>query len=366
MRRLLSLVFIVAFSACTGSDTKLPLDQLRLPPGFTITVYAENVRNARSLALGPGNVVYVGTRSAGNVYALADANNDQRADEVITVANGLNVANGVTIHNGALYVVENNRVLRFPDITQQLRKHPKFQVVYDKLPTRSHHGWRYARFGPDGKLYVAVGAPCNICEPNPEVFATIWRMNPDGSGVETFARGVRNSVGFDWDPQTRELWFTDNGRDNLGDDQPPDKLNHAPKAGLHFGYPYCHGGDIADREYGKQAPCSKFMAPALKLDPHGAALGMRFYTGAQFPAHYKNGVFIAQHGSWDRTEPIGYRVLFVPMQDGKPGKPEIFVDGWLRGGRASGRPVDILVMPDGALLVSDDQAGVVYRVAYSK
>ena len=366
MRRLVSLAFVVLSVACIDSEPKLSLDALRVPPGFTISLYADNVRNARSLALGPGNVVYVGTRSAGNVYALADANNDQRADEVITVANGLNVANGVTIHNGALYVVENNRVLRFPDITQQLRKHPKFQVVYDKLPTRSHHGWRYARFGPDGKLYVAVGAPCNICEPNPEVFATIWRMNPDGSGVETFARGVRNSVGFDWDPQTRELWFTDNGRDNLGDDQPPDKLNHAPKAGLHFGYPYCHGGDIADPEYGKQAPCSKFMAPALKLDPHGAALGMRFYTGAQFPAHYKNGVFIAQHGSWDRTEPIGYRVLFVPMQDGKPGKPEVFIDGWLRGGKATGRPVDILVMPDGALLVSDDQAGVVYRVAYSK
>ena len=366
MRKFASFFVVNALCACTDSEPKLSLDALRVPPGFTISLYADNVRGARSLVLGSDNIVYVGTRGTGKVYALPDRNGDRRADEVITVAEGLDRPNGVTLHAGALYVVENHRVLRFPDIARQYRNRPSYQVVYDKLPTENSHGWRYARLGPDGKLYIAVGAPCNICEPDPDRYAAILRLNPDGGGREIYARGVRNSVGFDWDPQTKDLWFIDNGRDNLGDDQPSDELNHAGKAGLHFGYPYCHGGDLPDPEYGKQAPCAKFMAPALKLDPHGAALGMRFYTGAQFPAHYKNGVFIAQHGSWDRTEPIGYRVLFVPMQDGKPGKPEIFVDGWLRGGRASGRPVDILVMPDGALLVSDDQAGVVYRVAYSK
>jgi glucose/arabinose dehydrogenase len=360
----LALGFVAACCACTGGNAALPLDTLHLPPGFRIGVYADHVRNARSLALGPDNVVYVGTRRAGKVYALIDSNGDQRADDVVTVASGLHAPNGVTAHDGALYVAENHRVLRFPDIAKHLRERPSYQVIYDELPMQAHHGWRYARFGPDGKLYVAVDAPCNICEPDRDRYAAIRRMNPDGSGVEVYARGVRNSVGFDWDPRTGDLWFTDNGRDYLGDNRPPDELNHASAPGLDFGYPYCHGGDLPDPEYGRQAPCTRFTAPAVKLTPHGAALGMRFYTGTQFPSHYRSGVFIAQHGSWNRSEPIGYRVLFVPMRDGKPGDPEIFAQGWLDRGKAWGRPVDVLVMPDGALLVSDDRAGTVYRIAY--
>lgn len=365
MPRSIWLFLAIALFGCTGSEAALPLDQLRLPPGFKISLFAEGVDNARSLALAPDGTVYVGTRGGGgNVYALPDRDHDQRADEVVTIASGLNVPNGVDVHAGALYVAENNRILRFADIAKRLRDKPQPEVMYDKLPQEGHHGWRYARFGPDGKLYVAVGAPCNICKPDPDRYAVILRMNADGSDVAPYARGVRNSVGFDWDPRTKDLWFTDNGRDYLGDNRPPDELNQATEAGLHFGYPYCHGGDIADPEYGAQSRCSRFVPPALKLDPHGAALGMRFYTGTQFPSQYRSGIFVAQHGSWNRSTPIGYRVLFVPIENGKPAGAEVFAEGWLQDGRAWGRPVDVLVMPDGSLLVSDDRAGVVYRISY--
>jgi glucose/arabinose dehydrogenase len=367
MRRFVLLSLIAASSACTGGDKpRLSLDMLRVPSGFSISQYADGVRGARSLALGPDNVVYVGTRGAGKVYALPDRNGDHRADEVVVVAEKLDRPNGIAVHNDALYVVENHRVLRFDNIGKNFRERPPYRVVYDKLPTEDHHGWRYARFGPDGKLYIAIGAPCNICEPDPNRYAVIVRLNADGSGRNVYARGVRNSVGFDWDPRTKDFWFTDNGRDYLGDDAPPDELNHATAADLHFGYPYCHGGDLPDPEYGKKSPCDRFVAPVVKLDPHGAVLGMRFYTGAQFPAHYQNGIFIAEHGSWNRSDPVGYRVLFVPMPNDKPEPVEVFADGWLRDDNVLGRPVDVLVMPDGALLVSDDHAGVVYRIVYGK
>lgn len=352
-------LFFLSISAFAA----LPLDQLKLPPEFSVEVYADHVEDARSLALGPDGTVYVGSLRAGNVYALPDRNHDGRADEVIVLARGLNGPNGVDVHDGALYVAENQRIIRFPDIAQRLRNPPKPEVVYDKLPTETHHGWRYARFGPDGKLYVSIGAPCNVCERNPDRYALIERLNADGSGLDVFARGIRNSVGFDWQPQTHTLWFTDNGRDLLGDDVPPDELNHASRPGLHFGFPFCHGGDVPDPEFGKQRRCAEFTAPAVKLAPHAAALGMRFYTAQQFPAHYRNGIFIAEHGSWNRTDPIGYRVTFVPFVNGEPSGYEVFAQGWLQSGRAWGRPVDVLVMPDGALLVSDDKAGVVYRIA---
>ncbi len=350
----------------TPSLAAPPIEKLRLPPGFGVDIYADNVEDARSLTLGPDNTVYVGTRRAGKVYALVNRNRAARAEEVVVLADGLNSPNGVSVRDGALYVVENHRVVRFPDVAQHLRDKPKPEIVYDKLPTESSHGWRYAKFGPDQKLYVAVGAPCNICKPDPDRHALILRMNADGTGAEPYARGIRNSVGFDWHPQTKELWFTDNGRDWMGDDQPPDELNHAPKAGMHFGYPYCHGGDIADPEYGKEKACTAFEPPALKLAPHTASLGVRFYTGDKFPERYRNGLFIAEHGSWNRSEPMGYRIMFVPLQNGKPAGYEVFAQGWLQGGRnVWGRPVDLLGMPDGALLVSDDRAGVVYRVVYN-
>jgi glucose/arabinose dehydrogenase len=236
-------------------------------------------------------------------------------------------------------------------------------VITDRFPRETHHGWKFIRFGPDGWLYVPVGAPCNIGEPDP-AHALISRIKPDGTAYEVFARGIRNSVGFDWDPRSKELWFTDNGRDMLGDDLPSDELNHAARAGMHFGYPYCHQGDTADPEFGGKRACAEFAPPAVKLGAHVASLGMRFYTGASFPAEYRNNIFVAEHGSWNRSKMIGYRIARVVVEGGRVTKHEVFAEGWLQNESAWGRPVDLEVMPDGSLLVSDDLAGVVYRIAY--
>jgi glucose/arabinose dehydrogenase len=350
--------------ACAPTSLALPLEQIKLPPGFEIGIYASDVPNARSMALSPSGTLFVGTRSAGNVYAIVDRNGDFKPDDVITVARGLNSPNGVAFRDGALYVAEVNRVLRFDNIEHRLTSSSQPVVVTDKFPSDRHHGWKFMRFGPDGLLYVPVGAPCNICERNPDRYAVIMRMHPDGTGLETFARGIRNTVGFDWHPDTKELWFTDNGRDWLGDDRPPDELNHAPRPGMHFGFPYCHGGMIRDPEFGSRHPCSEFTPPVQNLDPHVAALGMRFYTGTTFPAEYHNQIFIAEHGSWNRTEPVGYRVTLVRLDGNRAVSYEPFAEGWLQAGRPWGRPVDVLVMPDGSLLVSDDLADVIYRIRY--
>jgi len=340
---------------------RLPLQHIKLPPGFEISVFADGVPSARSLALGKNNVLFVGTRSD-RVYAVRYR--DARATQVITVASGLNMPNGVALRDGALYVAEVSRILRFDAIEAQLDARPKPVIVTDRYPRETHHGWKFIRFGPDGRLYVPVGAPCNICEPDTARYALISRIRPDGSGYEVFARGIRNSVGFDWDPRTKELWFTDNGRDRLGDDLPSDELNHAPRPGMHFGYPYCHQGDTADPEFGSKRSCSEFSPPAVKLGPHVAALGMRFYSGEGFPAEYRDNLFIAEHGSWNRSKKIGYRVARVVVEGGRVVKHEVFAEGWLQGESAWGRPVDLEVMPDGSLLVSDDHAGVIYRIAY--
>jgi glucose/arabinose dehydrogenase/predicted nucleotidyltransferase len=346
-----------------GGQT-LPLERIKLPPGFRIEVYAGGVANARSLALSPNGTVFVGTRQEGKVYAVVDRDGDRRADQVITIAEGLNMPNGVAFRDGALYVAEVSRVLRFDGIEARLNNPPKPVVVTDALPRDRHHGWKFIAFGPDGWLYVPVGAPCNICERDPDRYAVIMRLRPDGTGLQTFARGIRNTVGFDWHPQTRELWFTDNGRDWMGDDLPPDELNRAPRPGLHFGYPYCHGGTIPDPEFGDKRACAEFVPPVQNLGPHVAALGMRFYTGTMFPPAYRQQIFIAEHGSWNRSTPIGYRVTLVRLDGDRAVSYEVFAEGWLQGSRAWGRPVDVLVMPDGALLVSDDRAGVIYRISY--
>jgi glucose/arabinose dehydrogenase len=336
---------------------------VKLPPGFEISVFAENVEDARSLALGDAGTLFVSTRTAGNVYAIKY--DGKRALEVITIASGMNLPNGVAFREGALYVAEVNRVLRYDNVEAQLHNLPKPVVINAKLPSERHHGWKFIRFGPDGWLYVPVGAPCNICEPG-DPYAAILRMRADGSGLEVYARGVRNSVGFDWHPQTKELWFTDNGRDMLGDDTPPDELNYAPTAGMHFGYPYCHGADVKDPQFGAKRQCSEFTAPAVNFQAHVATLGMRFYTGEMFPAEYRNRIFVAQHGSWNRSRKVGYRVVSIRFKDGKA-QEEVFAEGWLQPGeKVWGRPVDILVMPDGALLVSDDHAGAIYRISYRK
>jgi glucose/arabinose dehydrogenase len=344
----------------------LPLDQIILPPGFEISIYASDVKNARSMTLSPGGTLFVGTRSAGSVYAVLDRNGDFKADEVITIAQGLNMPNGVAFHDGDLYVAEVNRVLRFDDIETRLTGSSQPVVVNASFPTDQAHGWKFMRFGPDGWLYVPVGAPCNICDADLDRYAVIMRMRPDGTGLETFARGIRNTVGFDWHPQTGELWFSENGRDWMGDDRPPDELNRAPQPGLHFGYPHCHGGTIVDPEYGRGRSCAEFAPPVQNLAPHVAALGMRFYTGTTFPAGYQRQIFIAEHGSWNRTTPVGYRVTLVRLDGNRAVAYEPFAEGWLQGGRAWGRPVDVLVMPDGSLLVSDDHADVIYRIRYTQ
>ena len=361
---------IVVSTAGVIAAVDAPLDKLTLPGGFQIEVYAE-VENARQMALGPNGTLFVGSRRAGNVYAVLDENQDQSADRVVTIASGLRMPNGVAFRDGALYVAEVNRVLRFEGIESRLDDPPEPVVINDGLPTERSHGWKFIAFGPDGKLYVPVGAPCNVCDRTGEDprFGTILRMNPDGSGEEIFAQGIRNSVGFDWHPAAGELWFTNNGRDRLGDEMPPDTLNHAPEPGLHFGFPFCHAGDIQDPEFTAR-PCSEFRPPAQKLGPHVASIGMRFYTGSMFPAEYRNQIFIAEHGSWNRTPEAGhtgYRITVAQVEGGRVTGYDVFAKGWLEATNESwGRPADVLVMPDGALLVSDDTLGVIYRISYRR
>ncbi|MGE5316123.1 MAG: PQQ-dependent sugar dehydrogenase [Acidobacteriota bacterium] len=354
-----SLAFVMA-----AEEKHLPLEKITLPPGFSISIYA-HVPNARSMTLGAKGTVFVGTRGDDRVFAVVDADRNGSADRVVEIASDLDAPNGVAFRNGALYVAEYSRILRFDRIEENLAHPPKPVVINDSYPKDKSHGWKFIAFGPDGKLYVPVGAPCNICEEKDPIYASITRLNADGSGREIFARGIRNTVGFDWHPQTKELWFTENGRDRMGDDVPADELNRAPKSGMHFGFPYIHQGDLPDPEYGKGKNARDYTAPAQKLGPHVAALGMRFYTGTMFPEEYRNQIFIAEHGSWNRSTPIGYRVMLVKLKGGTPVSYTPFAEGWLDGRRSWGRPVDVLLMPDGALLVSDDQAGVIYRIAYS-
>jgi glucose/arabinose dehydrogenase len=354
---LLSLVV-----ACQARE--ISLSGIKLPPGFTIEVFVRNVPGARSLALGDKGTIFVGTRDEGKVYAIRNPGSPQA--EVITLARGLNMPNGVAFRDGALYVAEISRVIRFDDIEDHLKNPPQPILVNGSFPHEKHHGWKFIRFGPDGRLYVPVGAPCNVCESKDPRFATIMRMDPDGKNLEIFARGVRNTVGFDWYPTSHELWFTDNGRDLLGDDTPPDELNRAVAAGLHFGFPYWHGREIPDPQFGGKLKKGEFVPPEIELPAHVASLGMRFYTGAMFPTEYHNQIFIAEHGSWNRSVPNGYRVSLVRLQGNRAVSYRVFAEGWLSGGEAWGRPVDLQVMPDGSLLVSDDRAGAIYRISYRK
>lgn len=353
-------------SVCRAADRHIDsyLDLIKLPPGFKIDLYAGDIPNARSMAMSPDGILFVGTRRAGRVYAVVDHNRDFRADEVVTLIEGLNMPNGVAFRKGSLYVAEVNRILRFDAIEKRLHSPPKPVIVNDTFPRKKHHGWKYIAFGPDDRLYVPVGAPCNICESKDPRFASIMRMQSDGSELEIFTHGVRNSVGFDWHPTTGDLWFTNNGRDWMGDDLPPDTLHHAAIKGLHFGYPYCHAGTIPDPKYGVKQSCNKYTPPAMELGPHVAPLGMKFYTGNMFPQRYHHQIFIAEHGSWNRSVPIGYRITLALLEESKAVRYEIFAEGWLQGGKAWGRPVDVLVLKDGSLLVSDDRAGVVYRITY--
>lgn len=379
----LLIALLFGFSACGEQKEKqeesqplvqydepasvIPVDKLKLPAGFKIEVFADSIDGARSMALGDDGTLFVGTREK-TIYAIQDRDKDFKADKIRVLDTSLNVPNGVAFKNGSLYVAEVNRLLRYDGIESQLDSLPEPQVVYDDYPTEFHHGWKYIAFGPDDKLYVPVGAPCNICDStvSDKRFASITRMDIDGSNREIYAHGVRNSVGFTWHPESKELYFTDNGRDMLGDDTPPCELNRVTEVGQHFGYPFCHGGEVKDPEFGDQRACDEFVAPVQNLGAHVAPLAVKFYTGDMFPEKYKKYAFIAEHGSWNRSKKVGYKIALVGIENGKATSYETFLDGWLdeESQERFGRPVDLLFLEDGSLLISDDFGDAIYRVTY--
>ena len=360
MRPLLILLLaVLSLPACAATK----LNQLTLPPGFRIALYSDQVPNARAMTLGTNGTVFVGSAGAGKVYALTDSNGDGVADKVRVLASGLQLPMGVAFHDGDLYVSAVSRIVVLRDIEHHLDNPPEPELITDKLPTETHHGGKFIAFGPDGKLYVPIGAPCNICDPAPD-HGKLLRMNADGSAWQDVALGVRNTVGFDWQPGTHHLWFTDNGRDLMGDDMPSDELNEITRLGEHFGYPFCHQGDTLDPKFGAGKSCKDYTPPVLKLGAHVAALGMRFYTGKQFPAAYNGAVLIAEHGSWNRSKKSGYRVMTVRLHGNKVLSYAPLVTGFEQNELAWGRPVDVQPLADGSVLISDDLAGAVYRLTY--
>jgi len=341
---------------------EIPVDKIKVPAGFKVSLWAHGISNARVMTWGDKGTLFVSSRVAGNLYAVTDRGGQR---EVKVIAKGLNMPNGIAFKDGTLYVAEISRITRMAGIEDQLDSPPTMEVVYDTLPKDLPHGWKYLAFGPDGKLYFNIGAPCNICVP-PDTHANISRVNADGSGFEYVAHGVRNSVGFDWHPVSKALYFATHSRDWLGDDVPSDRLDVSTKKGQHFGFPFCHQGDILDPELGRGRSCGEFAKPLLKTGPHVAGNGVQFYTGSMFPASYKNRLFLAQRGSWNRTQKSGFRVMTATLSQGGAPKYEVFAEGWLQGNEIWGRPVYTQQMKDGSLLISDDYAGAIYRVAYQR
>lgn len=361
---MIQYIFTTLFLCQISLASDLPLEKIKLPKGFSISVYAKDIPNARAMTWGANGTLFVGSRGAGNIYAV------KPNGEITTLVENLNMPSGVAFKDGNLYVAEVHRILKFNNIENQIESIKTKKLKYDVIaeyPKDSHHGWKFTAFGPDGKLYVPQGAPCNVCEVK-DLYGTISRLDENGKNLEIIAKGVRNSVGFDWHPVTKEMWWTDNGRDMLGDDVPNDELNRISKEGQHFGFPYCHAGEVLDPEFGKNKKCSDYEKPAQKLGPHVAAIGMRFYTGKSFPQKYQQQIFIAEHGSWNRSVPIGYRITSVQLdKDNKTSKNyEVFAEGWLQNGKPWGRPADVINTPDGGLLVSDDFANVIYKIEYRK
>lgn len=344
---------------------KIPLDKLKVPAGFKVELWAHGMPGARMMTQGDKGTIFIGTRTIGRVYAVSD---DGGARKTRVLAQGLTQPNGVVFRNGALYVAAIEKVLRYDGIEDKLEAAPQPMDMTDafKLPSEQHHGWKFLAFGPDNKLYVPIGAPCNICEPSAN-HAQIRRYNADGSGMEVVARGVRNSVGFDFHPRTGELWFTDNGRDWAGDDNPEEELNRVASVGANFGFPYCHAQGIPDPDLKKANACDGVVKPVATLGPHAAALGMRFYTGQMFPAEYRDKIFVARRGSWNRNQKFGYDVVAITVNpDGSNAKVEPFLTGFLDGNEFWGRPVDVMQMRDGALLVSDEENGAIFRISYQR
>lgn len=397
LRCLFAFLLLLNCALAKRGARNIQLDAIKLPPGFHISIYTNKVPGARQMALAQNGIIYVGTRTQGKIYGLLPNKNRNKAKVVFDFAKGLNMPNGVAYHQGHLYVAEHHKIIRFNNIDGRETKIIKPTVIAS-LPFKSAktHSWHYLSFGPDNMMYVSIGAPCNVCKSDDARFASILRMRPDGKAPEIFAKGIRNSVGFTWHPDTKAMWFTNNGRDWLGDNKPPDQLNVADKPGLDFGFPYYHARRIPDPIYGYMRKPQGLAFPKFELDPHVAALGLKFYTGDQFPKAYHNRLFIAEHGSWNRSIPIGYRIMMVSVAEKtkKPAKStrktksnkrkrskkkkqplnrtktrngltyQPFATGWLKRHDYWGRPVDILMMPDGSMLVSDDYAGVIYRIYY--
>ena len=357
--------FLAAFLTEQAQAAGPDISSLSLPPGFKIEVVSDDVPNARQMALSDTGVLYVGSRRAGNLYAVTGAfSTDTSEVKVQTIASDLVMPSGLVWHKGSLYVGALNRVLRYDDIDNKLASPPEPVVIANNLPDKKHHGWKYLNMGPDDALYVPVGAPCNICKSKDPRFASILRMDPATGETSIYAEGIRNTVGMAWHPERGELYFTDNGRDMLGDDVPQEEVNRVTSPGRHYGYPYIHAGTISDPEFGKDHKPSEFEPPLLKIQAHSAALGIDFYTGKSFPQRYQNALFIAEHGSWNRTKKVGYRVSVMFETDEGP-QYAPFITGWLDGQASWGRPNDVLATPDGNLLISDDQTGTIYRVSYS-
>jgi glucose/arabinose dehydrogenase len=345
----------------------IPVSKIKVPAGFKVELWASGLPGGRAMAASEdAKKIYVGTRAIGRVYEVSDAG-DKRTVRV--VVDKLTQPAGVAYGNGALYVMAIDKVLRFDGIAKNADAKPEDLTAKFELPPEQHHNWKYIAFGPDKKLYVPFGAPCNICEPSKE-YAQIRRYNADGSGKQVIATGVRNSVGFDWHPKTGELWFTDHGRDWMGNGGPQDELNRLAKPGANFGFPYCHANGIVDKDFKKPDACKGVTRPVTLMGPHTAVMGVKFYTGKMFPAEYRNAMFIARKGSWNREQPSGFDVVTVKADaDGKNAKVTPFMTGFQEGKQGYkfwGRPAYVLQMPDGALLVSDEQNGAIYRVSYTK
>lgn len=377
---ILPLLFIVfACSPTTQSnkildDSSTALGYLEVPKGFDVEVFATGVEGARQMAMSSDGIIYVGTRRTGDngkIYAVIDSNKDYVADSVHVVASGLRMPNGVAMRGSDLFVAEVSNIWKFKNIDSNYDANPEPELIADDYPTESSHGWKYIAFGPDDRLYVPVGAPCNVCnhEDDNPIYASLTRINPDGSDREIIAHGIRNTVGFTWHPETGNLWFTDNGRDWMGDDIPPCELNELAEEGAHFGFPYLHGNNIWDPEFGSSEDirAQDFTTPVQELGPHVAPLDVMFYTGEMFPDTYRNQALIAEHGSWNRSEKIGYQISIVTFDEtGTPTSYQPFIKGWLQeGDEIKGRPVAFLQMPDGSVLISDDHTGTIYRVSYS-
>ena len=370
-------ILIISLAICLSSlnfscSSKEEIDDsdlsfLEIPDGFKIEVFASDVENARAMCLGDEGTIFIGSRNEGKVYALKDTNGDFKADKKWVIAEGFNMPVGVAFKDGDLYFSAVGEIYVLRNIEGKLYSPGTPELYNNKFPNNEHHGWKYIAFSPNGDLFVPVGAPCNNCLSEDSIFASISKISSKNDDPEIVAHGVRNTVGFDWHPVTGELWFTDNGRDWLGDDLPPCELNRLESNGQHFGYPFCHGISVSDPEFGDQAACNQFVPAVQELQAHVAPLGMKFYRGNQFPEKYKHQVFIAEHGSWNRSTKVGYKVSLVELDgSGNAINYSSFVSGWEKDGKVYGRPVDVLELPDGSLLVSDDYGNKIYRVSYGQ